>query len=215
MGALAHVGSALHKPLDHILGSVAGVRIIRVLALHGGWLSAGSIARRAGLHRSGVAKTLDQLVGMDIVEREGDGRAILYRYAARHPLADSLAQLFQREEGRLAGLTQDLRQAVLSRESRPEAIWHFGSVARQEDSPDSDFDVALVWSDGDGFFRQTDLLMDDFDRIGTKWAVKLSVIDLTVADVRKMAQADTPFWRNLLRDWRMIAGRSPQEMAHG
>lgn len=214
MGTLAASSSALYQPLDTILGSPAAVRILRVMTSHGGVLTANLISLQSRLNRSGVGRTLDHLVESGIVERLGQGRSLLYRLADAHPLADALIALFQAERTRVDRFMADVRSVAANMIPAPIAVWHFGSAARGEDRHDSDFDLAVVWPDGP-MRHYTDLLADQLDAIGRRWAVKPSLIDFGVTDVASACQRNTAFWRNLNRDYLLIHGKHPNEVCGG
>ncbi len=214
MGTLAATSSALYQPLDTILGSPSAVRILRVMANHGGLLTANLISLKARLNRSGVGRTLDHLVDTGVVERVGQGRSLLYRFAEDHPLAAALAGLFQSERRRVEGFMADVRSTAAHMVPEPIAVWQFGSTARGEDRHDSDFDLAVVWPDGP-IRRYTDALADRLDEVGRKWSIKPSIVDFEVADVVTARQRDSAFWRNLCQDYVLIHGKRPDEVRCG
>jgi hypothetical protein len=103
----------LRFPLDELLGSAAGVRLLRVL-LHdaGGPLSVPEAARRAGLTVQGARKALARLVGTGFVKRVGSGRSQHYEAVADDALAPILKALFAEEHGRYGELIRGLRDML-------------------------------------------------------------------------------------------------------
>lgn len=214
MGTLASASSALYQPLDILLGSPASVRVLRVLARHGDFLTANAISLQARLNRSGVGRTLDHLVTAGIVERVGQGRSILFRFADQHPLAGVLTTVFQAERDRVDHFVAEVQALAATMTPPPLAVWQFGSTARREDRQESDFDIAVVWGDG-ASLRQTGEFIDQLDAIGKRWAIRPSVIDFAVGDIKVASAAKTPFWQNLQRDYVRLFGRDPDEVARG
>ena len=94
-----------NHPLDHILGTQATVRVLRVLT-SGGEHAPPRIARTTRTSRPAVREALIRLEAQGIVERVGDGRNVLYRLSSSHPLSKRIAKLFRTEAKRaaLAGL---------------------------------------------------------------------------------------------------------------
>ena len=92
-------------PLDHILGTQATVRVLRVL-VPGGEHAPPRIARDTKISRPAVREALIRLEGEGVVERVGDGRNVLYRISSDHPLAKRIVKLFKAEakRGAIAGL---------------------------------------------------------------------------------------------------------------
>jgi predicted nucleotidyltransferase len=212
MGTLATASSAFYQPLDTILGSTASVRVLRTLASHGGWLTANSISQRASLNRAGVGRVLDTLVLAGIVERIGQGRSLLYRFGEHHPLAGALSQMFQAERNRVDGLIAEVRSIAAELTPTPVAVWQFGSTTRREDRHDSDFDIAVVWPDDD-IQRHTEDFAQRMETAGQRWAIVPSVVDFAVADIMEASSQNRPFWRNLMRDYRLLFGQRPDEIA--
>src|SRR5687768_11962610 len=104
--------SALRYPLDEILGTRANVRLVRVLTLAGIPITAGELARRAKLGRTGVYPALSALERVGIVEFVGAGSTRQVKLRKLHPLALPIATLFRSEERRIDALVTDLRQLL-------------------------------------------------------------------------------------------------------
>ncbi|MEO7217640.1 MAG: amidohydrolase family protein [Gemmatimonadaceae bacterium] len=99
------MASSKAYPLDHIFGTQATVRVLRVL-VPGGEHAPPRIARETKISRPAVREALIRLEGEGIVERVGDGRNVLYRISWNHPLTKRIVKLFKAEakRGAIAGL---------------------------------------------------------------------------------------------------------------
>jgi DNA-binding transcriptional ArsR family regulator len=84
-------------PLDHILGTVATVRVLRELA-QGGEYAPPHLAVKTNTSRPAVREALIRLTANGIVEHVGQGRNLLYRLVDDHPLARRIIKLFRAEE---------------------------------------------------------------------------------------------------------------------
>lgn len=115
MGRTASSDSWLRFPLDELLGSTAGVQLLRVLA-HDTCepLSAPEAARRAGLTVQGARKALERLVGTGFVSRVGAGRSRQYALAADGQLVSILRTLFAEEHSRYDEFIDGLRDICVS-----------------------------------------------------------------------------------------------------
>jgi predicted nucleotidyltransferase len=203
--------SYLVQPLDVVLGNVGNVRILRVLARHGGALPASRIARETRLSRFGAAQALSGLEALGLVERSGSGRAVLHKAVPHHPLVGLLAPLFEDEAGYR---NRVLAAATAAASDLPIAgLWLFGSAARLEDAPGSDIDLALVseLDDGSAHERLADAyrerLAEQPDLAGTR----PSVVAMREADLRRLIDEGSPLWADIARDARVLRGRSPQD----
>lgn len=117
--------SALRYPLDEVFGSAAHIRLIRVL-IHDVEtpLGVADAARLAGLTPAGARKALERLEHVGLVERVGSGRSQKWDVKRDHAFAQSLQQLFAREQERFDELTACLQQAVALPEVRVAWIEH-------------------------------------------------------------------------------------------
>lgn len=203
--------SALRRPLNAALAGEGHVRVLRELFRHGGELGAADVATRVGLSPQHVRGVLAHLVRLGLVDRLGPGRARLYRARLAHPLAEPLAALFAAEEGRFAALLAAVRDAAAAARPRPLAVWLYGSVARGEDTPESDVDLAVVArQEGDldttlGELRER--LRDTAEALG----VELALVGATPADVARGETGDI-WWRNVVRDAVPVFGPDPRTL---
>jgi predicted nucleotidyltransferase len=203
--------SFIRYPMNDILSGPGSVRVLRALLAHGGALSVSRLAADTRLTPNGTRGVLHDLERAGIVESLGDGRTRLFRIAADHPFAAALEAIFAAERKRLDDILAAVRAATA--DSRIIAVWCFGSVARAEDTNDSDLDIAVI-VDGDPV--QVDGVADgvrDALREATKrMRFTPSVVPLHVNDVRRLSQAGAPLWIDLLRDAQPLKGPPPGRM---
>lgn len=87
-----------------------------------------------------VQAALRHLVEQGLASRESVGRAHVYRFNHQHFAAPHIVTM---AEGRTVFL-EGLRDQVQQWSVQPSAVWLFGSVARGEDSSDSDVDILVI-----------------------------------------------------------------------
>jgi predicted nucleotidyltransferase len=210
----AQPSSALYQPLDYVLGSPVLIRVLRVLAVHGGALSAALVAERAKVTRTAARNALYTLVQAGVAETVGTGRSVLYRLRGDHPLAAPAAALFAAEASRVPRILERVRGVAEQMQPRPRAVWLFGSVARGGDQMRSDVDLAVV-GEGGQVEDQAEQLREALDEIASEHRIRPSVITLTVKEARSMAERGTAFWKNLDRDAIVLVGDTPRQVARG
>ena len=203
--------SHLRHSLTDLLGTGGNVRVLRALVSYGGPLSVAQLSRETGLSAPGVRAVLDGLVDRQVAVALGAGRAQLFELHERHPLAGALRELFEHERTRWEGVLAALRTAMES-EKEVEAAWYYGSVARGEDGPGSDFDVAVA-------VRAENVVEDVVTRLREalrpaeeELLVSFSLVGLSRDDVLRLSVGD-PWWNDLVRDARMLAGMRPEGLA--
>lgn len=205
--------SYFRYPLNRIFASEGAVRVLRELARHGGELSVPSIADATKLSREAVRRLLQgDLSATGVVERLGSGRLALYRLRADHRLRGALDLLFVEEEARVRRLFDALARAAHTAAPDVLAVWVYGSVARGDDAPTSDVDVALVLP-GDDLEPAIDGYRAELAQMLDQEKADLSVVGLAAADVLRLAEGDDSWWRNVAADAIPVFGPSPPMLA--
>ena len=136
--------SALRAPVNHIFGTEANVRIIRLLTSTSTPLTRAEVARRTRLNRSGVGRTVAHLIDLGIVESVGAGSRRLVRLRKEHPLASPLANLFAAERARFESIVEGLRTSLSRLDPPPRAAWIEGPVATESDRPEDPVRVGVL-----------------------------------------------------------------------
>jgi predicted nucleotidyltransferase len=200
--------SALYYPLDEILGSPALVRVLRVLAGHGASLGVSDIARRTRLALPSTRAALRRLLESEVVSAVGAGRSMVCALRSEHPLAGALTALFAAERQQADTVLEAIRVAAAQLRPRPLAVWLYGSVARGEDTPTSDVDIAMV-SARPQPSAQAEALREAIATALPARAHRVSVIAFAPADVRRLAAESAEIWTELLRDAAVLVGDGP------
>lgn len=177
--------------LDDLLGRVAFVRILRVLSRASHPLSQGEIARRAGLDASGVSRALGTLEELGIVRRRKSGQQYQVTLDGEHPLADSLAQLYDAERRRAESFLDRLRSELEEHAPPLQAAWLQGPLAAGEDRPGTPAALGVLAPARD-VDELVDVLQRAADRIGGDLGLLVDVYGYTRADL-EAAPADAPF----------------------
>jgi predicted nucleotidyltransferase len=123
-------------------------------------------------------------------------------------MADALTTLFEAERQHADALLETIRRAAVRLEPPPLAVWLYGSVARGEDTPASDVDVAIV-SALPNPTAQADTLRDRIANELQERDQRVSVIALAPKDVRRLARERAEIWTELVRDAAVLAGYDP------
>ncbi len=204
--------SALRYPLTIILGTDANVRLLRELSRHGGLLSSPLLADRSALARASVWSALGILERIGVVCSEGTGRARLYRFNDSHPLATSLEALFDQEALRYSHIRAAITDTVSAVRPNVLAAWIYGSVARGEDRPDSDLDIAVV-SSSQTLEKAVEEIREALATHGGQLGFNPSVVGLAPEDVARLSNTRDPWWQSVEVDALTVFGPRPDELA--
>ncbi len=192
-------------PLTAILGTGGNVRVLRVLARHGGALAAAQLAEGSGLTLAGARRSVEGLASQGIVTVMGGARSSLFALNHTHPLAGALTTLFEAEHDQWESLSRQLR-STLAKFDLVKAAWLYGSTARGEDRPGSDVDIAIA-VDGD-IERTAQAVRDAMHPLEDRYHAAISIVALTPTDIQ--VRADGPWWAEVVRDARVLKAVPPQ-----
>ena len=210
MARAAHQ-SMQRYPLTAILGTDAGVRLMRELALHGGQLAAPDLVRRTGLAKASVARGLGTLGRADVVRAAGAGRSVLYSLRPEHPLCPALVAIFAAEDERFQAILAGAKDAARSVGPGLLALWLFGSVARGDDREHSDLDLALVAEPG-SLPRLADAFRDRVTAMGETAGFSPAVVALGTDDVVRLSAERDPWWCRVAHDAVALIGERPEAL---
>ncbi len=127
------VSSALRAPLDHLLGTVGAVRVLRTLVTTQTPLSQAELARRARQHIRGLPPVLEILEAAGLINYVGRGRSRQVQLHRAHPFAGVLTQLYQAESSRWIEIQRRLREITAGAGAGVISAWIEGPVAAEHD----------------------------------------------------------------------------------
>lgn len=206
----ANTQSHLRFPLTRLLANGGSVRVLRAMMLYGAPLSASQLAQDTGLTPQGVRLTLNTLVGQQIVTLLGASRSQLFEINTKHPLATALKSLFKEEQTHWESLMQALH-TIFQGFRNIEAAWYYGSVARAQDGPESDLDIAVIVAGGsvDDTVEAVRLALHELEESS---AISCSVIGVALDDVPALAKGNA-WWQEVAHDAKVIKGPTPERLA--
>lgn len=117
-----------HHNLEHLVGTPARVRVLRVLLLRPIPSSANEISHLAGLTRQATWTALNELADSGAVLRTGTGRSVNHRADTGHPFAKLLRDLFNLELRCLDEFYALIRQLVRETQGTL-AVWSIEPAA--------------------------------------------------------------------------------------
>ncbi|MBN1859575.1 nucleotidyltransferase domain-containing protein [Candidatus Bipolaricaulota bacterium] len=144
--------------LEKLLGSESRVKILTLFLLNAGteyYLR--EIAQRTGLAVRSVQRTVMDLTDIAILHRERRGNSVYFRLNIENPIVPDLKAMFLKTVG-----LGDLLRETLAGESKIEAAFIYGSVAKGDETATSDIDLAMI---GDVPPQTLTGLLEDLERV--------------------------------------------------
>lgn len=209
MASRSPAQSFLRYPLSTILATEGHVRALRELSRHGGELSVTVLSKRTALTPQGMRNILDSLVASGVVVMIGAGRSRLFRIGT-HPMMAAVRELFIAEDGVYADVVYCLRTCVSAHQGVL-AAWIYGSVARGEDAPSSDIDIAIVADDADVEAVTWNLRHTLVKELNQHPSAP-SLVGLGKRDVIRLSAGD-PWWSGLVKNAITLKGDRPEMLA--
>jgi len=186
--------------LSEALSSRTKTKVVRLLSSFPTREFTGrEIAGIIGVGHRAVDIALVDLVSLDIVTVRHIGRANVYTANGDSRRFRSLANLFEEEARTREALLDEIRSSI------PQVLSCvlFGSVARGEESLDSDVDLLVITDNPNGL---TDALESLRSRVAKRFSLHLAPIVLTPRQLRVRWKA--PYVVSAKKDGRLVAGES-------
>lgn len=188
----------LDNPLTKLFGSTTA-RVLETLLRSDG-MTVRQIARVAGISPTTASAALRRFELQWVVVSKPVGRAIQYWLNDEHFLMPRLREFMQAAAAEEAQLPQ-LVLAILG--SAPRSVIVFGSTARLESEAHSDFDLLIVAHSEHELVWWRSRVDDMSAALGRRLGGPLDVLLVappSMADLRR------PFWRNAVREGRLLFG---------
>lgn len=195
------------RPLDDVLGTRARVALLRTLAL-GPPGTIRQLAEMTGLTHTSIARAALELESSGIVTRRRVGRSRLVELAREHLIVrDIVLPAFAKERRALELATAAIVKRLSA--ARPWSVALFGSVARREEDWSSDLDVLAVGPDVRGLRRAAERARAE---LGPWLGGRVQVLVFSPARFAREARAKRPLIGEVLKGYRLLAGRRLEEL---
>lgn len=192
-----------------MLGVDSNLRVLRVLAAHGGFLGSGEVVRRSRLSRESVRLALIDLGTSGIVIAAGSSNTKLHRFNADHVLAPTLEALFKAESDRYAAIWDSVKRCAAGKPVL--SLFVYGSAARGEDRPDSDLDIGVV-TEEEHLADVPDAVREGLRECADRFNVVPSVVSLAPSDLERLERERDPWWESVKADMIVVFGRNPVDL---
>ncbi|MBS3908038.1 MAG: nucleotidyltransferase domain-containing protein [Actinobacteria bacterium] len=140
----------INRPLDQLFTNEARIQILRTLFKFPGEFTGRHISRLSSLPHATSRLNLKALEGSDILTVKHVGRSNLYSLNKNNILYQPLAALFEAEQSVMRELEGRLTHALRDNQDISNKLIHaslYGSIVKEDESPDSDIDLFLLFKD--------------------------------------------------------------------
>lgn len=201
----------IHNILNKLFSSSASISILRELSLRNTGTTGRELAKFAQLTPQAAHNTLSNLELLNIVQREHAGKSHYFWLNRKHYLTKHIIEtVFQSEKDYKEKLFTELKKAI-GKES--ESIILFGSVARKEETPQSDLDICIVHLNKKKIIENkiSQLRQTLYDQFG----ITLAPYYITKPEFIKKCNSDKSPVNNIVKEGKVISGISINRLIHG
>lgn len=202
-----------NKVLNHIFSSSSHIAVIRSLQYHKIGITGREIARLSGLSPKSALYALSSLENIKIVNRVVGGRDHLFTLNRQNYLVkNGIIPLLQIENKFLPQLLEIIKQKLAK---HCISIILFGSVARSNETTESDLDICFVVQNKSSQKDIVQIIHDLQDQIFNEFGASLAPIYFTHDEFRKKAAKNLSPVNNIIKEGVLISGRSIRILSHG
>lgn len=200
----------LSRILDDILGSHSKIAVLRVLFAQEE-LSGREVARRAGLSPRAASLALTELVKAGILHKHAVGSNHLFAISRkRYIVSSALGNLFQEEELLASTMGHRIMQSI--GHNRCISVAVFGSYARGEAQPGSDFDVLVLLDDSYRVPKVKETLQNGAEKFHDLFGVNLAPYVIGAAEFADRLNKGDKLIKAMVREARVISGKPLSEV---
>lgn len=206
-------GDFARRPLNAIFGAPSHIAILRALSTTTAGLSGRAVARAAGIAQQAAMDGLARLEAAGVVKRTAVGQTYSFRLNGRHRLVKEVVVPALEGEARFR---EGVREAIRRRVPRQVAtVAVYGSVARREDTCESDLDLLVVVRNRRDTQAVQSWLGEIFAGLGDEFGVRLSPVVVGAAELARGCRTGESFYRNVMKDAEVLHGTSLGEVVRG
>lgn len=200
----------IHKPLNEIFSTYSNIAVIRELRFTTNGFSGREIAKRAGLSAPAAINSLSHLESLKIVYRQIGGRDHIFTLNISNYFVNSVLLPILDAEGKFYdSIVKDIRK-FLSKNTI--SVFLFGSVARKEESIQSDFDICIVFPG----LKDKEIVEEKVnicrDKLHKNYGISLAPFYISIKEFQQRARQSKPPINEILKEGILLFGLSIKEL---
>ena len=198
----------INKVLDHIFSSQGTVKVLRVLKNSVVGLTGRQIASLAGITHQAAHNSLANLESLKLVNRVIGGSSHLFSLNRNNFITKNIIEsVFNSENDYRDSIISIIKKAI-SKHSI--SVILFGSVARKEESVESDLDLCIVYDKEKKILeKRVNTLQDNLYK---EFGVTLAPFYISSQEFRKRAATKKPPVNEILKEGIVISGKSIRDL---
>lgn len=199
------------RVLDYVFTSPGITTVLRELNLRKTGITGREIARIVGITHRSALKALYNLELLKLVTRRPAGKAYYFTLNREHYICKKIiAPIFAAEDEFSFTLNQKIKKSI---GKYAQSIIIFGSVARQEETLESDLDLCIIYKSGKRKIEdEINQLRTDLYNI---FGISLAPYIISVSDFKMKAKNNESPVNNIIEEGKVIYGKSINTIING
>ena len=208
---MPEIRMVINRVLDEVFRSWSHVAVLRALIDTKTGFTGNETARVSGMHPRSALKALTQLEELGIVIRQRGGRDHLFTLNRKHFLVTNIVlPVYQKENLFRSEIINEIA-SVLKKRVLSGVI--FGSVARKEENPQSDFDICCIVNSVKEKNIIRELVNAKAESINIKFGIKLAPVFFTLKEFKN--KSNTDLVKEIIEQGIVICGKTPGKLVNG
>jgi len=200
----------IHKPLNEIFSAYSNIAVIRELRYTKNGFSGREIAKRAGLIAPAAINSLTHLESLRIVNRQIGGRDHIFTLNISNYFVKVVLLPILDAEGKFYdSIVKDIKKILFKNTI---SVFLFGSVARKDESIQSDFDICIVFSG----LKDKKIVEEKVnvcrDELHNNYGISLAPFYISVKEFQQRAKLKKPPINEILKEGILLFGQSIKEL---
>lgn len=201
----------IYNVLNSIFSAPSAVSLLRELSIRNTGLTGRELARITNLTPQSAHNTLANLEALKIVNRITAGRSHYFTLNRNHYLNKQIIEnLYAYEREYINAIFESIKKS-LGKWSISLII--FGSVARRDETVESDLDLCIVYKGKKALVEEK--ISSLRDKLFNEFGVNLAPFYITEREFKSRAKNIKPPIDNIIKEGNVISGKSINRIIHG
>ena len=196
----------IHKPLNEIFSTYSNIAVIRELRYTRNGFTGREIAKRAELSAPAVLSALSHLESLKIVKRQIGGRDHLFTLRVNNYFVKKILFPIMEIESQFFELIKSQLKKCLSKNSV--SVILFGSVARKEETIESDFDICIVYSGSENKKTLENRMDSCQTQLSNQYGITPAPFYISLKEFRSRAKLKKSPINDIVKEGIVLCGKS-------
>lgn len=195
----------INNVLNNVFSAKSNIMILRAMQNYNVGITGREVSRISGLSPRACFVTLTSLENIGIIKRLRGGRDHLFVINRENYLvSEAIIPLLNAESSFFESIKNDLK---LKLRNKCNSVYIFGSVARRDESNDSDFDICLVMNGNDERNLMEEILADLISDTFRKYGITLSPFYITLNEFEKRLKSNKAPVPDIVKEGIVVYGK--------